>query len=74
MTLLLLAAPVPAAAGAVAASIPVTVPALANWTPEQGSYRYGGAARMVAHSVPEAGSRTRSPTICATGATASSPW
>ncbi|WP_105969742.1 family 20 glycosylhydrolase [Streptomyces geranii] len=53
VALLLLAAPVPAVAGTVAASIPITVPALTNWTPEQGSYQYGGSARLVADSAPE---------------------
>ncbi|MFI1356057.1 family 20 glycosylhydrolase [Streptomyces sp. NPDC020898] len=53
---LLLAAPVPASAqpeGAAAAATPVTVPALANWTPEQGSYRYASSVRLVADTAPE---------------------
>ncbi|MFF3374824.1 family 20 glycosylhydrolase [Streptomyces sp. NPDC002680] len=50
---LLLAAPVPAVARTVAASAPVTLPALANWTPEQGSYKFDASARLVADSAPE---------------------
>ncbi|MEH0416824.1 family 20 glycosylhydrolase [Streptomyces sp. B21-083] len=50
---LLLAAPVPAVARTGVAGVPVTVPALANWTPEQGSYRYAASARLVADSTPE---------------------
>ncbi len=53
---LLLVAPVPASAqpaGAAAAATPVTVPALANWTPEQGSYQYGSSVRLVADTAPE---------------------
>ncbi|WP_329268066.1 family 20 glycosylhydrolase [Streptomyces sp. NBC_01451] len=53
VTLLLLAAPVPAVARTAAASVPVTVPALTNWTPEQGSYKFVGSARLVADSAPE---------------------
>ncbi|WP_330286212.1 family 20 glycosylhydrolase [Streptomyces sp. NBC_00576] len=53
VTLLLLAAPVPALARTAAASVPVTVPALTNWAPEQGSYKYGGSARLIVDSAPE---------------------
>nr|WP_239149315.1 beta-N-acetylhexosaminidase [Streptomyces sp. SID12501] len=53
VTLLLLAAPVPAVARTAAASVPVTVPALTNWTSEQGSYKFDAAARLVADSAPE---------------------
>ncbi|NEA67745.1 family 20 glycosylhydrolase [Streptomyces sp. SID12488] len=53
VTLLLLAAPVPAVARTAAASTPVTVPALANWTAEQGRYQFTGSARLVADSTPE---------------------
>uniref|UniRef100_A0AAU1ZTQ2 Family 20 glycosylhydrolase n=1 Tax=Streptomyces sp. NBC_00093 TaxID=2975649 RepID=A0AAU1ZTQ2_9ACTN len=50
---LLLAAPVPAVAQTVAASVPVTVPALTNWTPERGSYKFDASARLVADTAPE---------------------
>ncbi|MDX3746754.1 family 20 glycosylhydrolase [Streptomyces sp. AK08-02] len=53
VALLLMAAPVPAVARTGTASVPVTVPALANWTPEQGSYEYVAAARLVANTAPE---------------------
>ncbi|MFJ8025602.1 family 20 glycosylhydrolase [Streptomyces sp. NPDC096311] len=50
--LLTLATPVPALARTAevpaAAVPPVTVPALANWTPEQGSYSFGPGSRIVA--------------------------
>ncbi|MEU6372719.1 family 20 glycosylhydrolase [Streptomyces sp. NPDC046909] len=44
--------PVPAAAQEAAAA-PVTVPALADWTAESGSYRYGSGTRLVADSPAE---------------------
>ncbi|MGW5739127.1 MULTISPECIES: family 20 glycosylhydrolase [Streptomyces] len=53
VALLLLAAPVPAAQAAgttqPAADPPRTVPALADWTPGEGSYSYGPKTRLVAH-------------------------
>ncbi|MCX5088458.1 family 20 glycosylhydrolase [Streptomyces sp. NBC_00365] len=45
--LLTLATPVPASARA-ASVPPVTVPALSNWTAEQGSYSFGPGSRIVA--------------------------
>ncbi|WP_055525916.1 family 20 glycosylhydrolase [Streptomyces graminilatus] len=56
VTLLLLAAPAPVSAAAhtvAPGAVPVTVPALTNWTPGEGSYQYSGAARLVADSAPE---------------------
>ncbi|MEV0318065.1 family 20 glycosylhydrolase [Streptomyces sp. NPDC050658] len=52
VALLLLAAPVPAAAHApssAAVGPPRTVPALTDWTPGEGSYRFGTDTRLVAH-------------------------
>jgi hexosaminidase len=70
--LLTLATPVPASARA-AAVPPVTVPALSNWTAEQGSYSLGPGSRIVARDAAAAGSRTPSPTIRARRATAPFP-
>ncbi|MEW2116277.1 family 20 glycosylhydrolase [Streptomyces sp. NPDC005474] len=56
VALLLLALPVQASArtgAAGTAETPVTVPALANWTPEQGRYQYGSAVRLIADTAPE---------------------
>lgn len=50
--LALLLAPAPAVAQERAAT-PVTVPALADWTPESGSYTYGSGTRLVADSPAE---------------------
>lgn len=50
--LTLLLAPVPAVARE-ARSAPVTVPALTDWTPESGTFRFGAGARLVADSVAE---------------------
>ncbi|MFC8088753.1 family 20 glycosylhydrolase [Streptomyces sp. NPDC057301] len=50
--MLLLAAPVPALAEG-GQGTPVTVPALADWTPSSGSYTYGRSARLVADSAGE---------------------
>ena len=50
----LLAAPtVPAVAVQQERAVPVTVPALSNWTPQQGSYDFGPATRLVADSKSE---------------------
>jgi hexosaminidase len=49
----LLAAPVPAVAAQQEQAAPVTVPALSNWTPESGSYDFGGGTRLVADSKSE---------------------
>lgn len=56
VALFLLALPVQASArtGAAGTAVtPVTVPALSNWTPEQGRYQYSSAARLVADTAPE---------------------
>lgn len=51
---LLLTAPLPAVAQEEpAAPAPVTVPALTDWTPAAGSYRYGPGARLVADGASE---------------------
>nr|WP_107908536.1 family 20 glycosylhydrolase [Streptomyces chartreusis] len=53
---LLLTAPLPAVAReepAAPAQAPVTVPALADWTPAAGSYRYERGARLVADGASE---------------------
>lgn len=50
--MLLLAAPVPALAED-GREAPVTVPALADWTPASGSYAYGRSTRLVADSPSE---------------------
>ncbi|MFE4575951.1 family 20 glycosylhydrolase [Streptomyces chartreusis] len=53
---LLLTAPLPALAqeeSAAPAQAPVTVPALADWTPAAGSYRYEPGARLVAGGASE---------------------
>ncbi|MEU1257215.1 family 20 glycosylhydrolase [Streptomyces chartreusis] len=53
---LLLTAPLPALAqeeSAAPAQAPVTVPALADWTPAAGSYRYEPGARLVADGASE---------------------
>lgn len=51
---LLLTAPLPAVAQEEpAAPAPVTVPALTDWTPAGGSYRYGPGARLVADGASE---------------------
>ncbi|MFJ5303326.1 family 20 glycosylhydrolase [Streptomyces sp. NPDC088350] len=50
----LLAAPaVPAVAVQQERAVPVTVPALSNWTPAAGSYDFGGGTRLVADSESE---------------------
>lgn len=50
----LLAAPVPAAVAAQQErAVPVTVPALSNWTPEHGSYDFRAGTRLVADSRSE---------------------
>lgn len=46
--MLLLVAPLPAVAQQARAAAPVTVPALADWTPASGSYTYRRSARLVA--------------------------
>ncbi|MFD4556760.1 family 20 glycosylhydrolase [Streptomyces sp. NPDC058469] len=46
----LLAAPAPAVAVQQERAVPVTVPALSNWTPEPGSYDFGAGTRLVADS------------------------
>jgi hexosaminidase len=51
-TLTLLVVPTPAVAQE-ARQTPVTVPALANWTAEQGGYEYGKNARLVADTPAE---------------------
>ncbi|MFE7445517.1 glycosyl hydrolase family 20, partial [Streptomyces chartreusis] len=53
---LLLTAPLPALAqeeSAAPAQAPVTVPALADWIPAAGSYRYEPGARLVADGASE---------------------
>ncbi|MEU6309157.1 beta-N-acetylhexosaminidase, partial [Streptomyces chartreusis] len=53
---LLLTAPLPAVAQeepVAPAQAPVTVPALTDWTPAAGSYRYGPGARLVADGASE---------------------
>lgn len=50
---LLLATPLPAVAAQGQAAPPVTVPALADWTPAPGSYTYARSARLVADSAGE---------------------
>jgi hexosaminidase len=50
---LMLAAPLPAVAAEKQAAPPVTVPALADWTPASGSYTYERSARLVADSADE---------------------
>ncbi|MFB6938205.1 family 20 glycosylhydrolase [Streptomyces chartreusis] len=50
---LLLTAPLPALAVEEAAQVPVTVPALTDWTPAAGSYRYAPGARLVADGASE---------------------
>ncbi|WP_239157707.1 family 20 glycosylhydrolase [Streptomyces sp. SID13726] len=50
--LTLLLAPVPAVARE-ARSAPVTVPALTDWTPESGAFRFGPGARLVADGTAE---------------------
>ncbi|MER7971335.1 beta-N-acetylhexosaminidase [Streptomyces sp. NPDC096080] len=52
VALTLLGAPVPAAAREAVAA-PVTVPALSDWTPQKGSYRFGESTRLVAGSAAE---------------------
>lgn len=50
----LLAAPtVPAVAVQQERAVPVTVPALSNWTPRLGSYDFGTGTRLVADSKSE---------------------
>lgn len=49
----LLAASVPAVAAQREQAVPVTVPALSDWAPEQGSYVYGDGTRLVADSTSE---------------------
>ncbi|MEV6505119.1 family 20 glycosylhydrolase [Streptomyces sp. NPDC051642] len=49
----LLAAPVPAVAVQQERAVPVTVPALSNWTPRSGSYDFGPGTRLVADSKSE---------------------
>ncbi|MFF5142815.1 family 20 glycosylhydrolase [Streptomyces sp. NPDC013157] len=46
--LTLLTAPTPAGAQERRTATPITLPALADWTPEQGSYRFGSGTRLVA--------------------------
>ncbi|MFG2373904.1 glycoside hydrolase family 20 zincin-like fold domain-containing protein [Streptomyces sp. NPDC048504] len=49
----LLAAPAPAVAVQQERAVPVTVPALSNWTPQPGSYDFGPGTRLVADSRSE---------------------
>ncbi|WP_406119458.1 family 20 glycosylhydrolase [Streptomyces sp. NBC_00989] len=49
----LLAAPAPAVAVQQERAVPVTVPALSNWTPQPGSYDFGAGTRLVAGSRSE---------------------
>nr|WSY49816.1 family 20 glycosylhydrolase [Streptomyces sp. NBC_00886] len=49
----LLAAPAPAVAVQQERAVPVTVPALSDWTPESGSYDLGAGTRLVADSKSE---------------------
>ncbi|MFI5551547.1 family 20 glycosylhydrolase [Streptomyces sp. NPDC051738] len=51
--MLLFTAPVPALADDEQAAAPVTVPALADWTPASGHYTYERSARLVADSATE---------------------
>ncbi|MFE7171621.1 family 20 glycosylhydrolase [Streptomyces sp. NPDC057616] len=51
--LTLLMAPTSALAQAERSTTPLTVPALANWTAEPGSYTYSGSTRLVAGSAAE---------------------
>ncbi|MCF1594679.1 family 20 glycosylhydrolase [Streptomyces muensis] len=51
--MLLLVAPLPAAARETRAAAPVTVPALTDWTPAAGGYTYGRSTRLVADSTGE---------------------
>ncbi|KUO06636.1 family 20 glycosylhydrolase [Streptomyces caeruleatus] len=51
--MVLLVAPVPALAREARTAAPVTVPALADWTPASGSYTYRRSARLVADGAGE---------------------